>query len=269
MTKEINSYVVYNMRGFSLKVTKSESVSKKIVIENNQPYKYSNHEFIDSLFINDEFNKIIFYMLPGISALEHITLIEHELEKVCFNIIAYTEVETHQPICELESIVDEKGEKVNIYTKDSMVLNDQLQMIKKIESNDFYKKIVNNEVLIPNYQAQYKELFYILHSPHKVMQFIGLYDIMAELINSPISQSKVHVFFGKNKDRYPFIKFIKSRKGTSNKEDSFTYLRNTIAHSKQAGIDEFLATAQTITKDDISNILQVINDLICGNVKTI
>lgn len=50
---------------------------------------------------------------------------------------------------------------------------------------------------------------------------MGLHDIMAELIETPISQKRVHDYFGKNKSRYSFITFLSLEKDEKRR---FTYL---------------------------------------------
>ncbi len=142
-------------------------------------------------------------------------------------------------------------------------MRDECYLFKTISAKTIYDKGLSCRTNFEEYEALYKELFYILHSPHKVIQFMGLYDIMAELICSPISQKRVHDYFGRNKNKYPFITFEPSRKDTNKKEDSLTYLRNAIAHSRQAGISEYLEISDTISDEHIKCLLIVINDLLC------
>lgn len=106
------------------------------------------------------------------------------------------------------------------------------------DAASFYEAILPSQPHTDNNKAIYTEILYILQSPHRVVQFMGLYELMARKINKneDIKQSKVHDFFRKNKDLYPFIEFSPSRKKYSKKEeDSFTSLRNAIAHSEQLG----------------------------------
>lgn len=93
---------------------------------------------------------------------------------------------------------------------------------------------------------------------------MGLYDIMSDLIHSPASQDKIHDYFEKNKDEYPFVSFAKSRKNPNKSEDSFTHLRNAIAHSKQIGIKNYLDISNGISEGHIKHLLIVLNDLLCS-----
>lgn len=118
-------------------------------------------------------------------------------------------------------------------------------------------------------KAEYKELFYILHNPHRAIQFIALYDILQGKIcndDERMRQETVTNFFGKNKTRYPFVKFVPRSDRPDKNEDTFTHIRNSIAHSKQAGIDEFLRTTEFISDEMISHLLSVISDNISGKV---
>jgi hypothetical protein len=82
-------------------------------------------------------------------------------------------------------------------------------------------------------------------------------------------QKQVHDFFGKNKSKYPYIQFFPCNNDPSKNEDTFTHLRNNIAHSKSAGIHKFYETSQSITHMEIASILQVINDIISGETNVL
>ena len=73
-------------------------------------------------------------------------------------------------------------------------------------------------------------------------------------------------FFGKNRTRYPFAKLVPRNGNPDKNEDTFTHIRNSIAHSNQAGIDEYLNTTEFISDEIISQLLTVISDIISGKV---
>jgi len=152
---------------------------------------------------------------------------------------------------------------------------------KDICADSMYDICLSNDVALKEREAAYKELFYILHNPHRVIQFIGLYDIMADLIyNTGKNVGKRHVqemvcdFFKKYIDRYKGMveireSTVKDRKGVEKtmEEDSFSRIRNQIAHSKDRGIRAFLEVSESISFVCIQNLLIIINDLLCGAVE--
>ena len=255
------AFVRFKMSGFA----KSNDATCQLT--DNHPFILKDHAFLHSFQIDDSFKYITFYLKPGYDPTKYQNEISDELEKICFNIIAHTDITTDQPICFLEDITDETGKSMNKQLHDSIHITDSIKLHKTFQADTIYRIIASTNVDMSNHSSLYQELFYILHNPHRVIQFMGLYDIMADMIHSPIQQSKVHDFFGKNKDRYTFVEFVPSRKDLSKKEDSITYLRNTIAHSKQVGIAEYLTIAESISEGSIKQLLTIINDLICGNVE--
>ena len=62
------------------------------------------------------------------------------------------------------------------------------------------------------------------------------------------------------------ISFTNNPDHSRGHEDSFTKLRNDIAHSKRIGIEEYLKIAENIPYQMIQQILLVISDILSGNV---
>lgn len=263
----MSSQVIYAMHGFN--VPKVDSSYQRIVkLKNNFEYHFKNHSFLESFSIDEDFKKIKFTLLPGKEAKDYMNQIGDELEKICFNIIAYSEVPTHQPLCTLELITNEMETEIEI--RDSIQLRECIKICDEMEAVDLYESIMDRNTPLSSNKAKYKELFYILHNPHEVIQFIALYDVLMNLIcssNERNKQKRVRDFFGKNRERYPFIQFHKCNDNSEKSEDTFTHLRNNIAHSKEAGINDFLETSNSITNKHVSDILRVINDIISGEVK--
>ena len=52
-------HISYNMYGFN-------SENRKYSLRNNQKFIYKGHPFIDSVYINDEFNHIFFELKKGL-----------------------------------------------------------------------------------------------------------------------------------------------------------------------------------------------------------
>lgn len=262
----MESYVKYSMHGFNRK-NKAESNGKQFefTFSDNEPYVYTDHPFLDRVFINDTITEITFYLQPGKFCEDYEEQIRVELEKICFNLITYSELPILQPLCRLETAINEDGSKVHF--NDHMPLRDEVYIFKTSSAKGIYDAGLQHQTNFADCEAVYKEIFWILHSPHKVIQFMGLYDIMAELICSPISQSKVHDYFGKNKNKYPFITFEPSQKDPSKNEDSLTHLRNAIAHSQQIGTQKYLEVSRSISDEHIKRLLRVINDLLCDKAQ--
>lgn len=259
----LSSYIRYSMHGFNRK-NKAELDGNRFeyTLTDNEAYSYKNHTCLDKVYIDDHLTSITFYFLEGKEAKEYINDVHVELERICFNLITYSELPISQPYCQCEIIVNSTGDEVTL--NDHFQMHDKCFMFKSCSAKQFYELGINKSNNFDNYEATYKEIFWILHSPHKVIQFMGLYDIMSNLIYSPIDQKKVHDYFGRNKKKYPFIQFMPSRKDETKKEDSLTFLRNAIAHSRQAGIKEYLEASEKISDGQIKQLLMVINDLLCN-----
>ena len=263
----MSSQVIYTMHGFN-RLLRESDCKRKVTLINNFEYHFENHGIIESVFIDEQFKQMKFTLLPGLEAMDYMKEIEDELEKICFNIIAYSEVPTSQPFCCIEMITNAEGTQIDI--RENLKLTDSIEICTEVDASDFYKLVMDKNTPLSNNKAKYKELFYILHSPHRVIQFIALYDTLENMICSHgerLKQKRVHDFFGKYKERYSYIRFHKCNDNPKKSEDTFTHLRNNIAHSKDAGIEEFIKTSNAISNNEIVQILQVINDIISGEVK--
>lgn len=123
----MSSKAVYKMYGFN-KVFRQGSCHHLISIDEDIIWKYSNHEFLESYTISKDIKSIEFVLLPGKEAKDYLNDISDELEKVCFNIITYTEIPTVQPICYLEQIFGADGQNVslgeNLNMYDTMTIRD-------------------------------------------------------------------------------------------------------------------------------------------------
>lgn len=243
------------------------SCKKKIIIDSDIRWNYPSHPFLQEVFISKELTFMEFVLQDGKEAKDYLIEIGDELERICFNIIAHTEIPTIQPVCEREQIINSDG--TLMLFEDRLSIHDELTICDNHFADDLAKNIMKIETPISEKKAEYKELFYILHNPHRAIQFIALYDILQGKIccdNDRMRQEKVTNFFGKNKTRYPFVNFVPRSDKPEKNEDTFTHIRNNIAHSKQAGIDEFLETTEFISDEIVSQLLSVISDIISGKV---
>lgn len=262
------SKIVYNMYGFNVGDMAGEIERKRKFI-NNTGYIYPKHDFLNKFYIDDAFTEITFEMKDGLEAKDYLKKISDELEKICFNIITYSEISTCQPICAPKMLTDASGREIQLH--DKITLREELKMIATYEARDFYNSIMSyNTEINDETKVKYKELFYILHNPHRVIQYVALYDILIGLVspeNKRSEQKYVHQFLAKNRDRYEFVKFVPSNKNDKENEDILSHIRNTIAHSREAGIEYFMRTSKSISDREISFLLRVINDILSGNVE--
>lgn len=262
----MSSKVVYKMQGFNKDYLRG-SCKKTINIDADVIWNYTEHSFLQNVIISKELTRMEFVLQEGKEAKYYLNEIGNELERICFNIIAYTEIPTIQPVCEREQIYNSDGSIMIL--EDRINIHDELTICNNYSADDLAKTIMEIETPITDKKAEYKELFFILHNPHRAIQFIALYDILQGKIcndDERMRQEKVTNFFGKNKARYPFVKFVPRSDKPDKNEDTFTHIRNSIAHSKQAGIDEFLRTTEYISDEMVSQLLRVISDIISGKV---
>ncbi len=262
------SKIVYNMYGFNVGDMAGEIKRKRKFI-NNTGYIYPKHDFLNKFYINDTFTEITFEMKEGLEARDYREKISDELEKICFNIITYSEIPTCQPVCYLKMLTNVSGQEIQI--QDKITLREELTMITTHEASDFYKFIMSyNTEINDKTKGKYKELFYILHNPHRVIQYVALYDILMGLVspeNKRSEQKYVHQFLAKNRNKYEFVEFVPSNKNDKKNEDILSHIRNNIAHSREAGIKNFMRTSESISDREISFLLRLINDILSGNVE--
>lgn len=258
--------MLYKMYGFNKDYLRG-SCKKKIIIDSNIMWKYPNHPFLQEVIIAKELTYMEFILIEGKEAKDYLSEISDELERICFNIIVYTEIPTLQPFCERAQIINADGTVMML--DDRLNIHDELTICNNYCADNLANTIMTIETPISAKKAEYKELFFILHNPHRAIQFIALYDILQGKIcdaGERQRQEKVTNFFGKNRLRYPFVTFVPRNDNPDKNEDMFTHLRNNIAHSKQAGIKEFLETTEHISDEVVSYLLAVVSDIISGNV---
>ena len=278
----MSNYVVYSLHGFNTDYAVDNNQTEwAITLQDNHEHIYPNHPFLYSVFIDDHLQNMIFKMRPNVKCAEHLDEIEMEAEKIFFNIICYSrELLIETASFKLEAIVDEEGQNCNNRLYDRIGFSEKPFVFKQLSANSIYDAAFGNNA-VESHMVQYVELSYILQNPHRIIQFIGLYDIMANLIyNSGNNKGKeqtqkmVCKFFKKYNDgRYRGVtveeRDAKNSHGKDIKkdEDTFTYIRNQIAHCKDRGdIKNYLKVATSIQFEQIQTLLTVINDLLCGTV---
>lgn len=251
-----DNYVVYSMYGFNI------DKNNIFEIKNNQLYFYKKHDFLYAFKIYNDFKKIIFYLKNAFAPYEYYDKISLELERICFNLILYDDLSIDQLIC----ILDHIAPKVkDIRFQDKLVLHEKICSKISIESNKFYKNIVEyqNDILNEQNYKIYRQIFDILQCKNLAVQYTSLYDLLKEQIckGKKQKQREVIKFFLNNKEKYPFVVFEKSRGCANLEEDYFTFLRNKIAHPW--GLNSFDIQTLEISGTTIKYLLRIINDLIC------
>ncbi len=274
----MRSYVRYKMYGFNHQIPGPGNTKEWcMTLKNNQKHLYKEHPFLYSVYIDDHITSITFELKEGLSCSEYWNELHQELEETTFRIITmFRGLPINQPVCELELAVDYNGNTCDAQLRDGIHVCDKLFIANEEDAEELYRIGTKTKTAYKEKEGVYKELFYILHSPHRVVQFLGLYDVLADLIKEAYRkngkeisdvQRRVRDFFGKNKGKYDFVKFVESSKDKSKTEDSFTHLRNQIAHSRQAGVKQFIDISERITLACIQNMLTVINDILCEEVE--
>ena len=275
----MNNYVRYALCGFS--AYNGDSKEWEINLQDNREHIYQDHAFLYSAFIGDHLESIVLKLLPNIRCIDYLEELDREVEKICFNIISHAvELSDVTPFWYLDLYIDENGQDCTLSLQEKIGLHEKLFVIKNFSAKSIYNAAFGNENALERYAPQYKALFYVLQNPNQVIQFMGLYDIMADLIyksdankEKDAKQYMICNFFDKYKGRYKGItvemRDAKDSKGkdTTKKEDTFTYIRNQIAHSiDRGGTENFLEVSKSISFEQIQTLLTIINDLLCGAV---
>lgn len=100
------------------------SCKKKIIINSDIRWKYPSHPFLQEVFISKELSFLEFVLQDGKETKDYLFEIGDELERICFNIIAYTEIPTTQPVCEREQVINSDG--TLMVFEDSLNIQDEL-----------------------------------------------------------------------------------------------------------------------------------------------
>jgi hypothetical protein len=155
-----------------------------------------------------------------------------------------------------------------------MSLRDTLSGVSKIEANDLYKYAIESPTAIFTKNVTYYRIFHILHNPNRISQFMELYQMLLELCTAASGKNKFeqrHVceYFRENCSKYPQVAFKQTRRPRKEfDEDTFTYMRNEIAHCEETdNLEEYEKLGENISGQIIKEMLRVINDLILAEVK--
>lgn len=246
------NYVQYKLYGFN-----------GVQLDENEEYFFADNEYISRLYISSDLKTLKIVLKDDIAYMEHQYEIETFLDSVCFNMISLTEIETDIPYRQLEIIKD----GTNISLSDRLEMRDSMQLIRRVPSKNFYDTILSGKNMLPENHVLYQKIFQILHNPNKVMQFLILYDWLLVLLSGDKrkEQKYIHIYLGKNEEKYPEVVFVKSSDGKS--VHMFTDLRNQIAHYEQVNdYNGYRDIGDKIPPIMIRLLVKVINDVICESM---
>lgn len=251
------NYVEYSLSGFS-----------GLSLENNEPFETKNSPYIESIKLSDNLDTITVNLKKDVDFnqdREKREKIELFLKEMLFNLIIKDEVDIDCPKWRLENVCG--NNKIALF--EGIHCEEEMMVDRQQNSKPIYDFIVNSPTAIENNQLLYKRIFNILQNPNLIVQFMSLYEILYEkiqdIIDEGYGQEKVVLYLEHNEAKYPFVKFMPSRKKSKKgkKEDCFTYLRNQIAHcEKKDDVEEYKKIGLEITTRKIKGLLIVLNDVI-------
>lgn len=249
----MNRYLKYTLVGFKFK--------HLTTLEDNHGFMVS-HDIIKSITVSNNLDYLIAELHDGVNISDKEEEIDTYLNHICFNLILDKDVEFQSPYRKLELFKDED----KIETNERLVFKDCFSFKVTTTANDLYNNIINNETAMGKHFLKYERIFKILHNPSKVIQFLSLYEFLKELLSEgkdKVEQKNVTDYF--KVKNYKFISFKKTRRDVKYKfcEDSFTYLRNELAHCESTNdLELYRKLGSDINNDLIRNMLVVLNDII-------
>lgn len=250
------NYVSYKLSGFS-----------GLELEENQSFEIENNPYIESIKLNDKLSSITLYLKSDVSFQDNQNAIESFLDGIIFNLIIKTQVDIDFPNWYLEFVSKKDANKSTVYER--LGIRDTIKIKRVQNAHYIYKDIVESPTAIGINRLLYERIFCILLNPNQVVQFMSLYEILLDKVQNIMKngegQEKVVNYLRINKEKYPFIEFQSSSKLSKNgkPEDTFTYIRNTIAHCENKDdFDEYMKVGSSITSRMIKNLLLVLNDVI-------
>ena len=139
----------------------------------------------------------------------------------------------------------------------------------KIESNDngvFYKQLFDYSKSLQVNDDVTLRTFELLKSNDKIIQFLGLYNLIMELIssgNKTSNQKEVTKYFKDNESKYGIRLLTSTRKNSSEDlEDELTQIRNEIAHQERIkDYSKIHSISEKITPRLIKKMIIIINDI--------
>jgi hypothetical protein len=246
-------YVSYSMQGLNnLKISQNRKMS-------------ISHPLVKSVSIQDELKCFALELNKGIQYVEHKAAIDLYAFQLFFSLVVQTDVDIDQPQVFLCSDVD--GDRKALI--ENVCFDESATVFRKDTVDNVYQRIKTAPPAFDKYRARYERILSTLQNPNLVVQFISLYELLMELLAQKSSleypsQRSVSKYFSQNSKKYPDVKFRKTRKKDQTfEEDSFTYLRNELAHcEKTSDMILYHKLGSSITCQTIKQLTRAINDVI-------
>jgi len=247
-------YLIYKLNGL-----------ESYKIQNNLNFNVEN-DLIKKIFIDDNLKEIKVELQDNIYYEEKEDEIKKYINHVFFNLITQTSSVLKEPSIEIIKIKDGKISPLISITKSSSKFSISVQ----IEGEKLYNNITTSKTAINKHALYYERIFSILGNPNKVVQYISLYDFLMELLTpyrKNNAQRYIVSYFKEKYRNYSFIEFQLSRDprkaGKNFKEDSFTFIRNEIAHVEDTNnLNLYKELGKKINDKIIRDLIKVINDVI-------
>ena len=233
------------------------------------------HPLIKSVSIQDDLKCFALELNKGIQYIEHKSAIDLYASQLFFSLVVQTDADIDQPRKLISAVAD--GTRNDLF--ESALITDHVEVSLKVEPVDFVYSMINTAPpAFDKREVLYERILGMLQNPNLVVQFISLYELLMELLtpNFPAQrpgQKKVCNYFSQNTKKYPDVTFCPSRdKSRKFKEDSFTFLRNKLAHCEDTNnMDLYRQSGNEITCQTIKQLTRAINDVIiemCKSDKT-
>lgn len=233
--------IVWEMVGF-----------EKINIINNDKYTLDD-ELIESIFItvSDEYKlySLTFEIKDEVEIDKNKYLkIIYQAENICLNIIKQGQVTINKPFIRI--IENSLFEPIEL--SDYLEIKDEFEIINiGIEAKHFYDVILKFDKNYINNILNYRRIYEFLKSDNKLIQFLGLYDFLLELVakeKEEKNQNNVTDYINKYKhdleQEYPFHQQVFDCKKIGRREkleDGITTFRNKISHFERVNdIERYL-----------------------------
>lgn len=251
VSQQSQNYVEYDLYGF-----------ENLKLKENKRHEMI-HPLIRFLYIADDITSMTVTLNENVHYNEHCDEIEKFLDHVCFNLIVNTEVDVYQPVRILKSVHDE--DEITFF--DQMGMTDNCSITRNYNADSIYKVVIDTETAIDNHNLMYERIFKTLQNPNLIMQYLGLYQFLMELLSKGKEypcQANVINYFKNHQEQYPYISFKQTRKKRKKyKEDTFTYVRNEIGHCEETNdLAVYKEMGKKVDNRLIKRLVSVLNDVI-------
>lgn len=250
---DLEGYIIFKLEGLSC-----------VELEDSK-----QHELQHSLFTSFQIEKKLESVTLYFNDQAEIDLrrVKEEAEVVIFDLLIKLclslEVEVNRPNYKLSAVHSSAKSKFEVY--DSIGLKSTLTVKRLFDSEEFLNSISVNQPLVKHSnQLLYKRLYFILRNDNQVTQYLMLYDFLMEIVSLNNRKEQRHVSEFLKEEKIEDISWHPTRRpGKTFQEDTFTYLRNEIAHAEFGNnIKEYEMVSNKINRKLIQHLAQVVVEAI-------